>query len=241
MVSHTYKFTKGLYMKKIIVTITLLGLILTSSSGQSIGLSVGTGTFNYSGVGDHFNLRYVVKPSPTIFQLEYQYDFSNLLYGGLFVGYGFSKFTKKDDYDSDHSGFDNEWSEINLDGINIESELSVKKLISKGSGVYLFLGIGLGYYTYNGYELDEREDSFKRDADITVSGPAQYITFGTIFNLSEKLNIHLKLKKLGLSGIKYEMNIMSNSNEKQGVQFYDIKTGPGITDIGFALGISYKL
>ena len=204
----------------------LIGIVLILSMtvlAQSIGVSLGTGTYNYA----------INAVPPVNINAHFYYQVSDIFTLGFNGGYGWSNYESEENYED--INIEDHQRETNISGFPLEIEALFFLPFAKGGKLEAFLGIGGGYYNYK-IKFKEGFDSNFFNGEKDTEGLAQYITAGLKFNLNSKLTAFLQLKKMILSSIeeKGDMGYYENATYK-----HSIRANPGLYDIGIAMGFIF--
>lgn len=219
-------------MKKYPIIISFITFVLLISNfgfGQKVGVSFGTGVFSgdfESGstpknVTGHLYLPFPLNPNLTL---------------NVSVGYGIGNYLSETDLDQ---GDDSEF-ESSTKGLPIEGEILYFKPLLNESSLQPFLGIGAGFYNYTTLDKYKQGSEVEED-EKKISGLAQYFTFGLKMDIDSNLSAFLQFKKLGVSLIRSEYDLIDYDGDKYGTRKRDVVAWPGIFDLGIALGIRFNI
>ena len=212
-----------------LITLIILFFISTLSIGQKIGISYGN-----TAVTDFYNE--ISVPKNLIVHYFQPMSFDSNFTVNVSLGYGISNYYEKWDYDDQVDGE----NKILIKGFPIELEVIYSKSISSNNDLKLFLGLGFGYYNYDRNYKFYRDSEVRSEEESKIYGFGQYYTFGTSLDIIKGISTFLQIKKLGLSFIKGESDLLTNG-ESVGKLIRDINTSNSFKDFGISLGLSLKL
>lgn len=244
-VSEIEKFTKEITTNKLQPN---TGDFITSTGqNRTIGINFGTGVLNEGNVfanqtsiindGWYYYTETIPSTSPKTIGINFGLPFREKYFINLSVGYGFGKSRLDRNYTDEVNGQDREY-EYNTKGFPMELELlRFAQLSSKGL-ISPFIGLGFGYYNYT-TELKVNSGDDTSNSESTLSGFAQYFTFGMKVYINPKYSISINFKRLGFNNILYKYDMLDSDDDEIG-KFESNISGLGLIDLGMSIGISYN-